>query len=277
MLVLKFKDAFSSLFAATLGFTAYAFTLSEGNLGYFALSQVAVVGVFLLALLMDRNPQGIPKKNVLVWALFVTMLLSNIAINFNNYSNADFGLLAARVAGLSILIFILQWSVIAFNPVRIMVILGFTLTPLVCYATMVSLGNLGVERSAPLGIHPNWWGELLFCYSACALVMPNRVIKWSMLGVVLLLFYLVQSRGAFVASTVTGGIYFASTVRFKPQNTRRYIFVGIVLVLAVIALLWWFGLMQIVDFISNDVFLLNNEYRGVDSDFVGRTEGWSLE
>lgn len=276
MFVLKRNNAFSNLLAVAIGLTAYAFALSGGNLGYLAISQLAVGGIFVLALSMNPNFRRIPSKNILVWSLFITSLLLNIVININNYSNADFGPLAARIAGLSMLLLILQWSAVALNPVRIMVSLGLTLTPLVFYATGVSLVDSEVERAAPLAIHPNWWGELLFCYSACALVTPNKIIKLTMLGVALLLFYLVQSRGAFVASMVTAGIYLSSSARVTRWNIRRGILGCIALVLAVIALIWWIGLTRTADFLSDEVLFLNHEYRGIDSGFVGRLDGWWL-
>jgi len=205
------------------------------------------------------------------------MLLSNIiAVNSGNYSSEEFSAMATRAAGLAVVIFILQWIATVLNPWRILLLLGLMLTPLLVYATLISFESIGAERAAPLEVHPNWWGELLFCYSVCALAMPNRVIKWVMLGVTFLLFYLVQSRGALLASLVMIGVYGASTIQSNLVRPKHYLYGSIVLSCVVMVLLWRFGFTTILDFLTDDVMRLDDSYRGLDSAFVGREEGWAL-
>ncbi len=54
----------------------------------------------------------------------------------------------------------LQWSASAFEPRKILSILGFSLTPLAIIALIESSDKLGVVRASPFGVHPNLVGGI---------------------------------------------------------------------------------------------------------------------
>lgn len=262
------------IIAAALGSSAYAFSLS-GGLPLYLMSAISLLFiVFLWMFISNDRLSRVSKNNLFIWIIFVTLLISNMAVNVNNYQPEELGGVMMRVLGFSMLLFVVQWIAVVLDPVRVLSNLGFVLTPLILLAIILSITESYLDRASPLSIHPNWWGELTFCYTATALAVKSKPFSIIMWCLAIVLLYYVQARGALMASVVMLITYLAYSANSNGKFSATYLRFGVLTATLSMILIWKIGVGAVFSFIKNDLLLLDNAYRGIGTGLVGRVEGW---
>lgn len=136
-----------------------------------------------------------------------------------------------------------------------------------------------IGRQIPADIHPNWWGEVSLGAALCAVFARNVVLRGLMYGTALSFAFVVSSRGALLAILVAITIAESSTlIRWWWRVRSSGLALGGVamLLVAVPTILFGFpdAVKSGVDWILNDVFLLDDSYRGVGTGFSSRSATW---
>jgi len=129
---------------------------------------------------------------------------------------------------------------------------------LVVYYDYFQLNISSNLRYIPENIQPNQIGEIIFLFIITSIFFQKNLIKIIsiILGTVILFF--LQSRGAMVASFLFLFIYYNNFIR----NKIIYFFLFLI------------TLIYFQDFIIYKVLLIDDPYRGLNTGFVGRFEGW---
>jgi len=130
-------------------------------------------------------------------------------------------------------------------------------------------------RQAPMGIHPNWWGELMLCFVFGALAFERALLRYALLLVACILIVLVQSRGAMLAIGFGLVVYFSlSRVGNLELRSKSVAFLLIALSLMVsLAIFPAIGDLGI-GFVMDNVLLVTDPQRGIGTGLTGRLEGW---
>lgn len=266
------------LFAAAIALTGYAFAFSGGSLVALVTAQLVLIALSFFLMLTTRR-STLNFRNILIWSGFSSILLVTVLVNVSNYDTLGTpGLEYAfgHVLGLIGVIFALQWATRNLRILNVLTILSFLLLPLIASAIVTSALSFGLlSRSTPFGIHPNWWGELGFAFILASLALRKRTTAVLFIVIAFLLFFLVQSRGAALASIASIGCYGFLNAQIS-LSLRR-----IVPVISLFGAGFLFTLFvfrdtyqSLTDFLSNRVLFLNDPYRGLDTGLTGRLESW---
>lgn len=275
------KDVFEVVLPLALASSAYAFALSGGEIAYQARALLGFYLLLLVGVLTKPAFWRIRWSNVLTFVALALVLGGNIVLNYQNYASGELPPSLARALALAALLFSIQWIVGQLEARRILKILSIGILPLLLGAFASQIPFPWGVRLAPLDIHPNWWGELLFAFSASALAFRTFVVRWGLLVLAALLLYLVQARGAMLACGVTvmvvilyeyGGVFRRGTVA---RLILGGFLAGMAALAAVVVLTWNTGVFGAVDFVRDKVLLVHDEYRGLGTGVTGRLEAWA--
>lgn len=275
---MRYSDWYQWIFSIALAAMAYGFALSGGSFSVLVITQGLVLLIAFWGFLFPGYSR-LRKRNIVLLCSLSIVMISTIFFNTANYSETSVPLEFAltHVAGIIGILFSLQWATTNLDTQTLLRHLALLLTPLVILAILASLQSGGViGRQSPFGIHPNWWGELGFALTACALALPHWKARVLPLAVAVLLFFLVQSRGALLAAVGSIGVYVMLTTKWKHQfNSLR---LAVVLTLIVVTgaglFAYQYRAIQVWIFLRNDVLLWDDSYRGIDSGLTGRLAGW---
>ena len=275
---MKDRARYDWAFAIALATMAYVFALSGGNLPLLVIAQGSVMLIAVLGF-MFPSYSSLRRENAVWLSVLSVAMFSAILFNTGNYSetsvSVEFALV--HIGGVIGMLFALQWAATHLMAQRVLRNLAYLLTPLVMFAIAISLtsGDLA-SRQSPLDIHPNWWGEIGFALTACALAMPRWWARAVPIAAAAMLFFLVQSRGALLAAFSSIVIYLLLSTRWhRLLNPSRLAIVSALATFAgVTFLVHQHHTIQAWLFIRDDVLLWNNPYRGVDSGLTGRLSGW---
>jgi len=266
------------LFSAAISATAYIFVLSGGSTSALFISLAFVVIVPLVVILLNFRYPIFDKGNLRLWLFFATVLSLNLLANNGNYDGGTsaYGFAVAHVAGLILLLLSLQWAASNLAPVHVMRLLVWMLTPLVILALLSALEQSESARVKPFERHPNWWGELLFVYTVCCLTLKRSLARWVLIGLAFFLIFLVQSRGAFLAASVSITCYITMKQFPKLMTDKGLLFLysGIFAVVMCAMVLWQKPIVFLGQFFSESILLLDDPNRGLGTGFTGRIEGW---
>ncbi len=257
---------------------AYGFVLSGGSFPVLVLAQGLVLLIAVLGFLLPGHTR-LRRRNIVMLCALSIVMISTILFNTGNYSKPSVPLefVLAHVAGIIGLLFALQWVAANLLTETLLRHLTLLLTPLVILAIVASTQPSDLAaRQSPFGIHPNWWGELGFALTACTLALPHWRARAFPLAVVMLLFFLVQSRGALLAAVGSIGIYVWRSTRWKSLFTSLHLALASTLLIAIgVGLfVYQYHSIQAWLFLRNEVLLWDDPYRGVDSGLTGRLSGW---
>jgi len=134
-------------------------------------------------------------------------------------------------------------------------------------------------RFKPGNFHPNWWGELLVVMSLGAVLARQRLFFYGAVPFIFLSLIMLQSRGALLTSVII--VAFGILAR---EGWRCTLIIGAVMLFFVLPLMISVDLVfangrifsGVVSFVGNDVLLLNDPLRGLDSGISGRAEGYAI-
>jgi O-antigen ligase len=265
-------------FSIALAAMAYAFALSHGSLAILMLAQGAVALIAAFGFLAPRY-RRLGKRNLMFLCMLSTVLLSTIFFNISNYSDAatplEFAL--AHTFGIIGVLFALQWAATNLRAQKILRNLAVLLIPLITLGIAAGIQSGGLaSRQSPFGLHPNWWGELGFALTFCALALPHWRARAALITIVMVLFVLVQSRGALLAAVTGLFIYLAFSTRWQRFFTPLQITAisALAVISSIVLLVYQRHFIQTWLFLRDDVLLLNNSYRGIDTGLTGRLDGW---
>lgn len=266
------------IFSAALATMAYGFALSGGSLSLLVLAQGLVLLIAVSGFLFSGY-SCLRRRNIMMLCALSVVMISSILFNTGNYSETSVPLefALAHTAGIIGILFALQWAATNLATQTLLRNLAMLLMPLIILAIAASMqsGDFSV-RQTPFDIHPNWWGELSFALTACALALPHWKARAFPLALAILLFFLVQSRGALLAAVGCIGIYVFLSIRWKRLlNSLRLALASALLVaLAVGLFVYQYRAIQAWLFLRDEVLLWDNPYRGADSGLTGRLSGW---
>jgi O-antigen ligase len=275
---MKDRARYDWAFAIALAAMAYIFALSGGKLLLLVIAQGSVMLIAVLGFVFPKY-SSLRRGNAVWLSVLSVAMFSAILFNTGNYSetsvSVEFALV--HIGGVIGMLFALQWAATNLMAQRVLRNLAFLLTPLVMFAIAISLtsGGLG-SRQSPLDIHPNWWGELGFALTACALAMPRWWARAVPIAAAVILFVLVQSRGALLAAFSSIVTYLLLSTRWhRLLNPSRLAIVSVLATFASVTfLVYQHHTIQAWLFIRDDILLWNNPYRGADSGLTGRVTGW---
>lgn len=267
-----------AFFAAAIALLGYVFVFSGGSLVALIPAQFFLI-VLPLSLMLTTKRSVISHKSVLVWAGFSSVLLATVLVNVSNYdtlgsTSLEFAI--SHVLGLIGAIFAIQWATRNLRIRDVLTILSFLLVPLIVLAIVASVLSVGLlSRSTPFGIHPNWWGELGFAFILASLALRKRTTSVLFIVIALVLFFLVQSRGALLASMAGIACYGFLNVQIS-LSLKRILPVTSFVGAGLLFLLFVFNdtYQSLKDFLNSRVLLLNDPYRGIDTGLTGRLESW---
>lgn len=275
---MRYSTWYHWTFPIALATTVYGFALSGGSSAVLVLAQGFVLLIASSGFLSPAYAR-LPRRNIVLLCLLSIVFISTIFFNTGNYSETSVPLEFAlvHVTGIIALLFSLQWAATNLTTQTLLRNLALLLTPLVMLAIAVSMQSGGLAaRQQPFGVHSNWWGELGFALTACALALPHWKARAFPLAVAMLLFLLVQSRGALLAAVGAIGIYVLLSTRWKRLfNSLQLALASTLLIAAGVGLfVYQYRAIQAWLFLRDEVLLLDNPYRGVDSGMTGRLSGW---
>lgn len=275
---MKDRARYDWAFAIALAAMAYIFALSGGKLPLLVIAQGSVMLIAVLGFVFPKY-SSLRRGNAVWLSLLSVVMFSAILFNTGNYSetsvSVEFALV--HIGGVIGMLFALQWAATNLMAQRVLRNLAFLLTPLVMFAIAISLTSGGLaSRQSPLDIHPNWWGELGFALTACALAMPRWWARAVPIAAAVILFVLVQSRGALLAAFSSIVTYLLLSTRWhRLLNPSRLAIVSALATFASVTfLVYQHHTIQAWLFIRDDILLWNNPYRGADSGLTGRVTGW---
>ncbi|MDF9392786.1 MULTISPECIES: O-antigen ligase family protein [Methylococcus] len=277
---MKLFPLYNIAFSAGLASTAYVFAIMGGGDNPIALLVVQAIVLLLPGLsLFTKGYKRVDRRNITFLVVLSIGLLLSLIVNIDNYAGGSIGLdfVLAHIVGIVGMLFAIQWAVTNLSPETLMRYLAIFLVPLIVLAIGVALQEGGwTSRAAPFDIHPNWWGELGFAFTACTLALHSNKAKVLLIGVAMVLFFLVQSRGALLATCVCIGVYIFFSIKhmIMKKTTLLRIIAAIIGTGAALAT-QQDAVLQAWAFIKGNVLLLDNSYRGVESGLSGRVDGWS--
>lgn len=138
--------------------------------------------------------------------------------------------------------------------------LNYLMLPFIFYIFYLSLdsNNYIYGRLAPENLQPNFIGEGILVYIFTSIFYNKRYLKFTSLLAGFYLLFLLQSRGNLVS-----GLLFLFLFYYLRSKNKLII----LLISAILAFLF-------KDFIISELLFLDNPYRGLDTNFTNRLDGW---
>lgn len=203
---------------------------------------------------------------------FIALILASMLVNSASYADGS----AAFGAVVEILnTGLILWVGLAFCSLRTSKFerLLATVAIIICSFMMLALALHWSERYGGRFIgnhlHPNWWGAIAYGAGCCAIFVRRSWLRWACYAAVLAMILSTSSRGSLLGFFAM--IAVAAVRNFKAQDVA-IIALGLGLA-GLIGLVTPIG-SYIYSYISSDVLLLDNVYRGYGSGFTGRYAGW---
>ncbi|MCL2468831.1 MAG: O-antigen ligase family protein [Alphaproteobacteria bacterium] len=151
--------------------------------------------------------------------------------------------------------------------------------PLFLYVAFAQRAAMIWGRWTPFQLQPNWWGMMVLGFAWGAMMIKNAPARAAALMGAFLYMVALQSRGSLVALLP---VILLSSGFFIPLNAKKMA-LGLLLSLLLLAagvvtdLTMERGLLErAVDYVATDVFLVDDEQRGLGSGLTGRTEGYKI-
>ncbi len=132
-------------------------------------------------------------------------------------------------------------------------------------------------RWQPFELQPNWWGMMALGVAWGGAVWTNTKLRITGLIMVFLFMVELQSRGSIVALLPV--VVFSSGF-FFPLSQKRIAWIVFGFIILVIGLMLSPFVMETslvehtADYVTNDIFLINDAYRGAGSGLTGRMDGY---
>ncbi len=265
------------IFSGFIAAMVYIFAITGGNFKQLVIVQGIFVLWVVISIVSSQGRIVISAHSIFILLILAVVLSSNLFVNYGNYGAADrsFAFAVAHVGGILVFAFSAQWAVSNLQPDYILESMAWMLAPLVIWALAIGWVNGESSRAAPFGIHPNWWGEVAFGFILCSLALKRVMVKIFFIVIGVGLMIMVQSRGAFLAAIVSLLAYLIMQNRpFGIVAVKKLTIFGFIMfggLIVVIATGLW---STILDIVESKILLLNDPYRGLDSDLTGRLAGW---
>lgn len=268
-------------FALGLSFVVptYASILTQHD--YVTAASITVFVPIILWLVMVAMGNGVRlQRGLLLAGAILLPLLTSMLVHIPDYGMNELLRSVVRVSGCSL--FVLVATFVALHPRRddvTRMALGIAALAL----ALLFIGMMLLEpvnkwgRHMPGGLSPNMWGELCIVMTVGAALARPRWIFYGALPFIFIGLFLLQSRGALIATVILAT--FAILAR---EGFRRLVLIGLVavflgipIVIAVDMLAFRGGFSSgIIDFVANDVLRLNDPRRGLGTGFTGRVDGY---
>lgn len=266
-------------FSLATAFPSFAFAFSYANLSVLRLSQIGFISVLIIIAISHRR-HTFSAYNLIAWYVTTFSLYTNLLVNVGNYGSESvtFEFAITHITILACTMFLIQWSTSNLDIETVIPLIAIYLAPLCVagclYAAMTSGMSL---RAVPFDVHPNWWGEIGFSLIVCALAIQARAIRLLLLSTGIVLLILVQSRGAMLASGVAIVIYsvFVFATRWHPTIKKMlFLLLSIAFLLFVVST-FFDRFLRLLDLVAENILLLDDRYRGLGTELVGRLDGWN--
>ena len=132
--------------------------------------------------------------------------------------------------------------------------------PLIFYLIVLSFNDLNYKfgRFTPNDLQPNYVGEIILIFFLTSFFYKKNIFKLLTIFLSLYLMYLIQSRGNQISAYLFLILYYNNILK-----RNIFIIIGIFLIIFLMK-----------NFIFNQILLIDNEFRGLNSNFTGRVENW---
>ena len=237
---------------------------------YYALS----VLVKLLALVILFSTAK-PSKLGHVGVFAIPFVISSFASVFAGYTNLDD---ISQLAGFFISLFITLSLISDANYIAYMKSISLSIfTGAAVYLAFAYSGQIEVDWGRWTyfgGMHPNLGGEILYSGVLAATLShkkPNAPLVF-FIAVSFIAIFLLEARSALIATCAACLIWLNYKVLGGSQPAKKFLII-VCLAIATLSVLAFMG--DTVWKVIDGSLLLDNEYRGIGTGFVGRTERWS--
>lgn len=254
---------------------AYVFAFT-GELSALIPSQLAVIAVAPIGVLLGRR--ALCRSGLVAWSALSAGLALSILTNTSSYPTSDgttIQFATVHAAGVIAMTLCMSWAASNLNVHRLAQTLAVLLSPLIGYALILSIQGGGTAvRQVPLGLHPNWWGELAFAFVVSSLALRNS-LRVTFIALALVLMVLVESRGALLATIVSLSIWCILHIKDVRLTWNRVSVLAILMAIgvAIVALNQdWIVLASA--FAMDEILLLHDPYRGIGTGLTGRVDDW---
>lgn len=268
---------------------AIALLLVAGFFSYFKLSSQVIQEISFLALSIPASLLirlkyvniNLAKKSLIFSLFYIIPIIVSYFVNIIESGQVDL----KKVILLFNLVFSFYISSI-FSSCKntdfiksILIKTSLFLLPILLYVIATQQNSYRWDRWEPFDIQPNWWGMMVLGFAWGVVLMKNPIIRFAGLTGSFLFMVALQSRGAIVALLPI--LFFSSGIVYP--LTKRKIIIGVLtlLLMTVVIIISPIFLQKgiferIMDYIYNDVFLINDPYRGLNTGLTGRTQGYAL-
>lgn len=215
-------------------------------------------------------------------SLTVAVLIFNVAIVLSYVFNAEryqITFMLGNIAS-SWLVFLAAYAVATRMEIsfRITMII-FSVLTCVLLPMILSQGEMVWGRLVPRDLHPNFVGMIALLCLIGALGFRSKVGGIALSILPLYTMWIVSARtcllAAFLAAAVTGWIHLRRAARSSAVAITCAVALLTLAFIFVASALLGGPLAQAFDYIGKDVFLINDEHRGLESGGSGRSELWA--
>lgn len=270
------------MFGGLISAMVYTFVLTGGSFKQLMIAQGAfvlwVVSFIALSVALRKRFIAISVQSTFILLILMVVLVSNLAVNHDNYDSEEQSFLfaAAHVLGIIAFAFAAQWAARNLQPACILEYMSWMLVPLVILVFAIAWIDDESSRATPFGIHPNWWGEVAFGFILCSLALRNVVVKMIFIAVGVGLMITVQSRGALLAALVSLLVFFFMQYRpFGVVAMKKLVILGVT-ILGVLMFFMATDLWPVfLNIVESKILLFDDPNRGLTSGLTGRIDGWS--
>jgi len=237
----------------------FYYKFSIQSVFYSYLSYILLIFIFLSLPKLDKNNKKID-LNLRYLFILIFIYFFSLTINFNN----NIPLERYLVPPLYVMMFVPFLILIKRNTheenIFFLKLINILLYPYIIYLLITfNTLNYSIElRYIPEGLHPNQIAEIVFIFLITSIFTKSYLIRLLGISLSFVLLILLQSRGIIISSLI-----FLFLI-YNKDLYKKFIYLFLIFVF-----LFFFQ-----DFLFNKIFLLNDEYRGLGTGFVGRTDGW---
>lgn len=265
------------IFSVLIAAMVYIFVLTGGDFISLMFAQGMVVLWVVYSIFINKGRFLFSAANGYILLVLAIVFYSNLVANHGNYEevNNSLSFAVAHVFGIVFFIFAAQWAAYNLQLVKILRYISLILAPLILSALAIGLIDFEKSRAAPFALHPNWWGELAFGFILCSLVLSGFLLRSLFIVAGVGLMIIVQSRGALLATSISLCAYFFMCNRpVGLASIKRFFIIFSIFFFGLLFSLATGLLSEFIRIIESKVLLLNDPYRGVDSEMTGRFDAW---
>lgn len=248
-------------------------------------SVMALLVPIYIQFLFRPRQSGTLARVLWVPLAYLAIAMACTIVNVENYTNEEFTTATVVIADIAFALFaagLIAADASGDLPERVLEQCGHLMLGFLAFALLF------IDRSSMEGrfetedTHSNWWGMLGFGLVCCAtFYRRKRFMFAASILVSIYLMYLAQARGAMLASLITLGLHLSIAMMkttSRRQNQILFLLASFAVLATGVAVMLDYEQYapMVMDFLYDDLLLLYDEERGIDTSLTGRLDGWIM-